>query len=85
MAANDTPPLTIPIPKSKYKKSRCSFISCNKKVNLIGFSCKCNDTFLFCSKHLNNHECQYNYHKEAQLMIASNNPVVIPKKIDKIN
>ena len=72
-------------PKPRKKIKRCSYVSCRKRVNVLGYDCKCNSAFLFCSKHQNNHNCTFNYQQEAQAKLAKDNPVVIAKKIDKID
>ena len=43
------------------KKSRCHNVSCKKKVNIIGFDCKCGNRC--CSYHIQYemHNCKYDY------------------------
>ena len=69
----------------KSKKQRCAHPECKKRVDIIGFTCKCNNNVLFCSKHLRNHNCTFDYRKDGQKLLSVNNPVVIASKIDKIN
>ena len=67
-------------PKSGPK--RC--FSCNKRVGLTGFSCRCGS--LFCGQHRysDKHECPYDYRTEGRDAIAKANPVVKAEKLDKI-
>ena len=61
--------------------NRCTV--CNKKVGLIPFTCKCNDSFKFCSKHRLDHDCTFDYRKEQLDKLMKENPkVVAPKIID---
>lgn len=68
--------------KDEKKKERCAFISCNKKVGLLGLVCKCKKKF--CSIHFykEKHNCEFDYKKEdseSVLLIDARF-----KKIDKI-
>lgn len=61
--------------------NRCTV--CNKKVGLIPFTCKCNDSFKFCSKHRLDHDCTFDYKKEQLDKLMKENPkIVAPKIID---
>lgn len=62
--------------------NRCH--ACNKRVGLLGFPCRCGNTF--CAKHryFNEHNCQFDYKKFGRDAIAKQNPDMKPKKIDKI-
>ncbi|XP_010545575.1 PREDICTED: zinc finger A20 and AN1 domain-containing stress-associated protein 2-like [Tarenaya hassleriana] len=68
--------------KPKEGPSRCS--TCNKRVGLTGFKCRCG--ILFCGSHryADKHDCSFNYHAAAQEAIAKDNPVVKAEKLDKI-
>ena len=41
---------------------------CNKKVGLLGFTCKCDKDKLYCSLHryAEEHNCTFDYKKEKQ-------------------
>ncbi|KAI5078172.1 hypothetical protein GOP47_0007996, partial [Adiantum capillus-veneris] len=71
-ACDSTPP----------KPSRCA--SCNKRVGLTGFKCRCGG--IFCSLHRYNdkHNCSFDYRAAAREAISKANPVVKADKIDKI-
>lgn len=95
MTKSPTAPVSTPVSTSmpnstavsfnKKKTTRCSYRSCKKKVNIVGFTCRCSKEFVFCSKHLNAHECTFDFRKDAQERIKKDNPIVIASKIDKIN
>ena len=54
------------------KKERCH--TCNKKLKMIRFACKCEH--LFCVNHLNphSHKCSYDYKTLKSNEIMANNP-----------
>jgi ribosomal protein S14 len=64
------------------KSNRCA--SCNKKVVLTGFKCRCGG--LFCSTHRYNdkHDCTFDYKAVGREALSKANPVVKAEKIDKI-
>jgi len=64
------------------KPNRC--FSCNKRVGLTGFKCRCGG--LFCSLHRYNdkHDCSFDYKAAARDAISKANPVIKADKIDKI-
>ncbi|KAI0487875.1 hypothetical protein KFK09_027698 [Dendrobium nobile] len=66
----------------KKPANRCG--SCNKRVGLMGFKCRCGN--VFCSLHLysEKHNCVFDYKGAGQDAIAKANPVVKPDKVDKI-
>jgi Mg2+ and Co2+ transporter CorA len=68
--------------KVQINKSRC--MSCNKKIGLLGFKCKCE--YLFCSQHRysDRHDCTFDYKELGKELLNKANPVVISSKIDKI-
>ncbi|KAF7805392.1 zinc finger A20 and AN1 domain-containing stress-associated protein 8-like [Senna tora] len=57
--------------KPKDGPKRCS--SCNKRVGLTGFNCRCDK-----------HDCPFDYRTAAQDAITKANPVVKAEKLDKI-
>ncbi len=70
---------------SKNKKNRCS--QCQKKVGLIGFTCKCEKLFCSNCRHpkmnesqQNGHICSFDYKKNAQETLKKNNPVIETKQ-----
>ena len=53
------------------KKNRCPFNSCNAKLGLASFPCKCGITF--CAKHrqCEVHECTYDFKKAGMKMLST--------------
>ena len=64
------------------KSNRCA--SCNKKVGLTCFKCRCGG--LFCSSHRYNdkHDCTFDYKAVGREALSKANPVMKADKIDKI-
>ena len=77
-----TAAIAAPSPPPQKHKNRC--FSCNKKIGLTGFTCRCGYTF--CSEHRysDKHECAYDYKLAGREVIAKANPKVVASKIDKI-
>ncbi|KAK0413965.1 hypothetical protein QR680_007084 [Steinernema hermaphroditum] len=69
-------------PSPPKKTNRCT--SCNKRVGLLGFSCRCGG--LFCSQHRyeKEHDCGFDYKSLEREWIAKANPVVQADKIQHI-
>lgn len=61
---------------------KCQKKGCKKKIDLIAFECNCKKKF--CSKHRNNHNCDYNYKEEHKRKLQKENPLIKFKKIDII-
>uniref|UniRef100_A0A7C8YY98 AN1-type domain-containing protein n=1 Tax=Opuntia streptacantha TaxID=393608 RepID=A0A7C8YY98_OPUST len=62
--------------------NRC--MSCNKKVGLTGFKCKCGSTF--CGSHRypgRGHDCNFDYKGAGRDAIAKANPIVKADKIQR--
>jgi predicted nucleic acid binding AN1-type Zn finger protein len=66
--------------KSIKKKNRCS--KCNKKLGLVPFSCKCENSFCPKCRHPESHDCTFDFRAEAKAQIEKENPVI---KFNKIN
>lgn len=62
--------------------TRC--LSCNKKVGLMGFKCKCGSTFCGSHRYPENHECEFDFKGEGRDEIAKANPVVMAEKVERI-
>jgi len=75
MVSDDQPP-------PQKHKNRC--FSCNKKIGLTGFTCRCG--YIFCSEHRysDKHECTFDYKLAGREVIAKANPKVMASKINKI-
>ena len=50
--------------KQKDQKARCPVEGCNKKLGLVDFKCKCQNTY--CAKHRvpDTHACSYDFRQE---------------------
>jgi type IV secretory pathway VirB10-like protein len=62
--------------------TRC--FSCNKKVGLLGFKCRCD--YVFCSMHRysDKHDCSFDYKSMNKAALTKANPVVKGSKLEKI-
>lgn len=58
--------------------------SCNKKVGLLGFKCRCD--YVFCSMHRysDKHACPFDYKAMARANLQKANPVIKGAKVEKI-
>lgn len=65
----------------KKAANRCG--SCNKKVGLTGFVCKCGNTFCGVHRYPENHECSYDFKGVGRDAISKANPVVKADKMEK--
>lgn len=68
--------------KPKEGPKRCN--TCNKRVGLTGFNCRCGNLFCAVHRYSDKHECPYDYQTAARDAIAKANPVVKAEKLDKI-
>jgi len=68
-------------PEKKQNPGRC--LSCNKKVGLLGFQCRCG--FVFCGQHryADAHECAFDYKTFEREQLRLKNPEVTAAKIEK--
>jgi len=68
--------------KAQPDTTRC--FSCNKKVGLLGFKCRCD--YVFCSMHRysDKHECSFDYKSMAKAALTKANPVIKGTKLEKI-
>mmetsp|Transcript_42749 Transcript_42749/g.89308 ORF Transcript_42749/g.89308 Transcript_42749/m.89308 type:complete len:180 (-) Transcript_42749:305-844(-) len=59
--------------------SRCW--TCNKKIGLLGFKCKCD--FFYCSEHRysDKHACSFDYKAQGKQQLAQANPTICPSKL----
>tara|TARA_B100001287_G_scaffold234552_1_gene206378 strand:+ start:34 stop:231 length:198 start_codon:yes stop_codon:yes gene_type:complete len=64
------------------KKAKCCI--CKKKLGLVPYNCKCDKNKLFCSKHIHDHNCTYDYKKDFKEKFSKENPKIIPLKINKV-
>lgn len=68
--------------KAKEGPNRCS--SCNKRVGLTGFNCRCGNLFCSLHRYSDKHDCTFDYRSAARDAIAKANPVIKAEKLDKI-
>ena len=66
--------------KVQVNTSRCW--SCNRKIGLTGFQCKCE--FFFCAEHRysDRHECAFDFKAVGKQQLAKANPVIAPAKLN---
>ncbi|KAK9716479.1 hypothetical protein RND81_06G236200 [Saponaria officinalis] len=62
-------------------KNRCS--SCNKKVGMLGFECKCGSTFCGAHRYPEEHKCTFDFVKVGKKAIAEANPVIKADKLER--
>ncbi|KAF8779061.1 hypothetical protein HU200_003026 [Digitaria exilis] len=62
--------------------NRCA--SCNKKVGLLGFGCRCGGTFCSVHRYAEKHSCNFDFKTADREQIAKKNPLVVAPKINKI-
>jgi len=74
-------PLT-PEPKQK-DTSHC--FSCNRKVGLLGFRCRCELVFCSRHRHADQHCCTYDYKAANKAKLTEQNPQIIKDKVSRIN
>ena len=67
---------------SEANPNRC--YSCNKRVGLTGFECRCGFTYCATHRHANKHECSFDFKAMGRDAVAKANPAVIAEKVDKI-
>eukprot|EP00326_Haptolina_ericina_P024233 CAMPEP_0181199372 /NCGR_PEP_ID=MMETSP1096-20121128/17136_1 /TAXON_ID=156174 ORGANISM="Chrysochromulina ericina, Strain CCMP281" /NCGR_SAMPLE_ID=MMETSP1096 /ASSEMBLY_ACC=CAM_ASM_000453 /LENGTH=191 /DNA_ID=CAMNT_0023289539 /DNA_START=264 /DNA_END=839 /DNA_ORIENTATION=+ len=74
---NDEPPK-----KKQVNTSRCW--SCNKKIGLLGFQCKCE--YFFCSEHRysDRHECMFDFKAQGKQLLTKANPTIAPSKLESM-
>ncbi|KAM7279973.1 hypothetical protein ACFE04_007107 [Oxalis oulophora] len=68
--------------KPKEGPNRCN--TCNKRVGLTGFKCRCGNLFCASHRYSDKHDCEFDYRTAGRDAIAKANPVVKAEKLDKI-
>jgi len=73
-------PQEEPPKKVQANTSRCW--TCNRKIGLLGFQCKCE--YYFCSEHRysDRHECAFDYKAQGKQLLTKANPTIAPAKMD---
>eukprot|EP00164_Ancoracysta_twista_P004562 GFYU01006156.1.p1 GENE.GFYU01006156.1~~GFYU01006156.1.p1 ORF type:complete len:204 (+),score=32.21 GFYU01006156.1:85-696(+) len=82
LGANEAECGGAPLKKVQKNTSRC--FTCNKKIGLTGFHCRCG--YFYCGKHRysDQHECDFDYKTLGEKEILKNNPTVKQEKVQKI-
>lgn len=62
--------------------NRCS--TCNRKVGLTGFKCKCGSTYCGTHRYPEKHDCVFDFKVSGRDAIAKANPVVKADKIQRL-
>jgi recombinational DNA repair protein (RecF pathway) len=62
------------------KKNRCK--SCNKKVGLLGFNCRCGDMFCGMHRYPEEHACKVNLMEIGRKILEKKNPLCIADKLE---
>eukprot|EP01113_Clastostelium_recurvatum_P038838 TRINITY_DN585_c0_g1_i1.p1 TRINITY_DN585_c0_g1~~TRINITY_DN585_c0_g1_i1.p1 ORF type:complete len:171 (-),score=42.85 TRINITY_DN585_c0_g1_i1:121-633(-) len=68
----------------KIQKDTTRCWSCNKKVGLLGFRCRCEYVFCGLHRYSDKHECPFDYKTLGREQLSKANPVVKGSKLDKI-
>jgi len=68
-----------PVEKETNKCNKCS-----KKVNLLGFKCKCENTYCKAHRLPEDHDCEYDFKQAGIAKLSKDNPVVVASKLQKI-
>lgn len=75
-------PTEEPPKKVQANTSRCW--TCNRKIGLLGFQCKCE--YYFCAEHRysDRHECAFDFKAQSKQLLAKANPTIAPAKLDSM-
>ncbi|CAF0765679.1 unnamed protein product [Rotaria sordida] len=73
-----------PLNVEKKKRNRCSWGTCNKKLGLTGFDCRCGGQFCSLHRYANEHNCTFDYKEYGQNEIRKNMPVVQADRVQRI-
>ncbi|KAK7270774.1 hypothetical protein RJT34_26183 [Clitoria ternatea] len=68
------------IASTSKKGNRCK--SCNKRVGLTGFKCRCGDVFCGRHRYPEEHACQVNLKEIARQVLSKQNPLCIADKLE---
>jgi len=68
----------------KRKRNRCTWPTCNKKLGLTGFDCRCGGQFCPLHRYANEHNCTFDYKEHGQNEIRKNMPVVQAERVRRI-
>lgn len=78
--ADGDAPDEVPPRKVQVKTSRCW--TCNRKIGLTGFQCKCD--YFFCAEHRysDRHGCDFDYKAQGKQLLTKANPTIAPSKME---
>ncbi|KAK9047987.1 hypothetical protein SSX86_033051 [Deinandra increscens subsp. villosa] len=80
-SASSSPEAVSPAVAERTRVSnRC--VRCNKKVGVMGFKCRCGETFCGSHRYPEEHDCEFDFKRTGRDAIARANPVI---KADKVN
>lgn len=83
LGAESMSPLTASSVDKK-KRNRCTWPTCNKKLGLTGFDCRCGGQFCPLHRYANEHNCTFDYKEHGQNEIRKNMPVVQAERVRRI-
>jgi len=71
-----------PPKKVQANTSRCW--TCNRKIGLLGFQCKCE--YYFCAEHRysDKHACVFDFKSQARKQLEKQNPTIAPSKMESV-
>jgi len=80
--ADGDAPEEVPPRKVQVKTSRCW--TCNRKIGLTGFQCKCE--YFFCAEHRysDRHNCDFDYKAQGKQLLTKANPTIAPSKLESM-
>ncbi|KAL2547450.1 Zinc finger A20 and AN1 domain-containing stress-associated protein 7 [Forsythia ovata] len=73
---------SVSVSEKKVVSNRC--FSCNKKVGLTGFKCKCSSFFCGTHRYPEKHDCTFDFKVQGREAIAKANPLIKADKIQRI-
>ena len=75
---------TPPPPERPVQKNPSRCFSCNKRVGLTGFKCRCE--YVFCSTHRysDKHHCEYDYKAANRDLLTKANPTIVADKVQRV-
>lgn len=87
LASSPSSQLSVTPPEDKGKspsKGRNRCFTCNKKVGLTGFKCRCENLFCGLHRYSDQHQCSFDYKSDGRAKLEKENPQVVGAKIRKI-
>ncbi|KAL5257303.1 hypothetical protein ACHWQZ_G012286 [Mnemiopsis leidyi] len=87
LASSPSSQLSVTPPEDKGKspsKGRNRCFTCNKKVGLTGFKCRCENLFCGLHRYSDQHQCPFDYKSDGRAKLEKENPQVVGAKIRKI-